>query len=433
MNPDHVMCHILLAKLSIEHLFLVNEALECSQKALELTAHKNKKALVIYGSAMCIKAKLQKQHVVQISCYEKALESFKKANALDPSDFLPLFHIAHCHSILRQVNEAIDHVQKALKLKPDDKDSMHLLALLLTSTKNYDEAQTIMSKACALYDDFELLFTKIKIEELLYGFNHSVRSFLNLILIFKQRQMLPSDNSSSQTTCSSTVSVSQPGMLSNSKNYTAPANQQHAENWSSFEAASLLSLQHSYKLNETIGKTTTLLLESDQLALKYGYSHGKAQNIQQILTLVRILTQIGEFYLRHDKLNDAEMCCQEIASIHPMSYLHIYLKGRIFEYRQDYLQAKLCYQNALSINPHHIASLQQMAIVLCQMQNFHLAEKMIRDAISLNSSLPDSWHVLARVLDYQNDSQSAMKCYQTCLQLEATAPVLPFSSLTRIL
>ena len=68
-----------------------------------------------------------------------------------------------------------------------------------------------------------------------------------------------------------------------------------------------------------------MLLQTDQLALKYGNNSSQTQNIQQVLILVRILTQIGEFYLRHDKLNDAEMCCQEVAAIHPMSYLYIYL------------------------------------------------------------------------------------------------------------
>lgn len=108
-------------------------------------------------------------------------------------------------------------------------------------------------------------------------------------------------------------------------------------------------------------------------------------------------------------------------------------KGRILEYKEEYTQAKLCYQNALSINPYHISSLQQISLVLCQLENFHLAEKMIRDAIALNSSLPESWHILARILDYQKDNRSAIKCYQTCLQLEATNPILPFTSLTRIL
>jgi hypothetical protein len=89
----------------------------------ELTGYKNKKAYIIFGSAMCFKAILQKQHSVQISFYEQALDSFKKyyitnysfqkeyyklisnlrAHSLDPGDFLPLYHIARCYSILRQV------------------------------------------------------------------------------------------------------------------------------------------------------------------------------------------------------------------------------------------------------------------------------------------------------------------------------------------
>lgn len=59
------------------------------------------------------------------------------------------------HFFLNQINESIDYVQKALKYKPDDKDSLHLLTLLLTSLKNYEEAHIVISKACALYDDIE--------------------------------------------------------------------------------------------------------------------------------------------------------------------------------------------------------------------------------------------------------------------------------------
>lgn len=90
-------------------------------------------------------------------------------------------------------------------------------------------------------------------------------------------------------------------------------------------SASLLNLQNEYKLNESIGKTITMLVQTDQIALKYGNSYAQSQNVEQVLILVRLLAQIGEFYLRHDRLADAENCCQEMASIHPMSYLYIYL------------------------------------------------------------------------------------------------------------
>lgn len=429
MRPDHVTCHLLLAKLAVENLFMINDAIDWCQKVNQLTGNKSKQAMILLGCSLSIKAKQQKLHNTQIEYYEQAMAYFKKANTLDPNDYLSYFHIARCYAIFRQINEAIEWVQKALKFKPDDKDSLHLLALLLTSTKNYEDAHTVITKACALFDDFEILFTKIKIEEILYGFNYSVNSLLNLIMVYKQKLASPNENMSTRS--SSAMSLSQPVLVNTAKNAANP--NQNVENWSTFETASLLNLQNEYNINESIGKTITALVQSDQIALKYGNAYNQSQNVEQLLILIRLLTQIGEFYLRHDRLNDAEMCCQEMASIHPMSYLYIYLKGRIFEYKEEYVHAKLCYQNALSINPYHIPSLQQISLVLCQLENYHLAEKMIRDAIALNSSMPELWHILGRILDFQNDNHSAIKCYQTCLQLEATNPILPYTSLTRIL
>lgn len=73
-----------------------------------------------------------------------------------------------------------------------------------------------------------------------------------------------------------------------------------------------------------------MLVQTDQMSLKYN-NLGISPDIEQVLVLVRLLTQIGEFYLRNDKLSDAEMCSQEMASINPMSYLYIYLVRFNFE------------------------------------------------------------------------------------------------------
>lgn len=103
MKPDNVTCHLLLARLALENLLLVkinifmnffqwglvfkrvffllskiNEAIEWCQKVNQMTGNKNKQALILYGSALCFKAKLQKQHSSQISIYEQAMDSFKK-------------------------------------------------------------------------------------------------------------------------------------------------------------------------------------------------------------------------------------------------------------------------------------------------------------------------------------------------------------------
>lgn len=93
--------------------------------------------------------------------------------------------------------------------------------------------------------------------------------------------------------------------------------------------ASFLNLQQTFKLNDAIGKTVSMLVQNDQLSFKYE-NLPNTLNVENTLALVRILTQIGEFYLRHNKLKDAEQCCQEISSIQPMSYLTFYLVSASF-------------------------------------------------------------------------------------------------------
>ena len=74
---------------------------------------------------------------------------------MNPIDYLPLYHLSLCYALLRKINESIESVQKALELRSDDKDCLHLLCLLLTATKNYEVAYTVILKACNLYEDFE--------------------------------------------------------------------------------------------------------------------------------------------------------------------------------------------------------------------------------------------------------------------------------------
>ena len=80
-----------------------------------------------------------------------------------------------------------------------------------------------------------------------------------------------------------------------------------------------------------------------------------------------------------------------------------------------------------------MSSLEHLSICLFHLNEFNLAEKMIRDAITINNSLPHLWYILGYILDASNDSESALKCYQTSLQLESTHPIVQFSSLTKIL
>ena len=103
----------------------------------------------------------------------------------------------------------------------------------------------------------------------------------------------------------------------------------HTHNSINLLKASFLNLLQTFKLNDAIGTTVSMLVQNDQLSFKYE-NLPNTLNVENTLALVRILTQIGEFYLRHNKLKDAEQCCQEISTIQPMSYLTFYLVSAFY-------------------------------------------------------------------------------------------------------
>ena len=52
-----------------------------------------------------------------------------------------------------QIPEALQKVRGALKLKPDDMNSLHLLALLLSAQKQFSEALNVIEVAANQYPD----------------------------------------------------------------------------------------------------------------------------------------------------------------------------------------------------------------------------------------------------------------------------------------
>ena len=55
--------------------------------------------------------------------------------------------------LCRQVNEALKSVRKALQRRSDHIHSLHLLALLLSSQKQFDDAYRLIEATLAEYPD----------------------------------------------------------------------------------------------------------------------------------------------------------------------------------------------------------------------------------------------------------------------------------------
>ncbi|CAL8391296.1 unnamed protein product [Arctogadus glacialis] len=60
----------------------------------------------------------------------------------------------------------------------------------------------------------------------------------------------------------------------------------------------------------------------------------------------------------------------------------------------------------------------------------HLGEKVLRDAVQAHSTSHEAWSGLGEALQSRGSSQ-APDCFLTALQLEATAPIRPFTVIPR--
>lgn len=80
-------------------------------------------------------------------------------------------------------------------------------------------------------------------------------------------------------------------------------------------------------------------------------------------------------------------------------------------------------------NPHLVLAPQ--GLVLCRLGHKSLAQKVLRDAVERQSTCHEAWQGLGEVLQAQGQSEAAIDCFLTALELEASSPVLPFSIIPR--
>jgi tetratricopeptide (TPR) repeat protein len=99
-----------------------------------------------------------------------AEKAFKEAATADPGDHLPRFYLALLAAQARRLPEAMKHVRAALARRNDHQPSLHLLALLLSATKDYPEALSLTEATLKEYPtSLPLLYLKATLEEQVLG------------------------------------------------------------------------------------------------------------------------------------------------------------------------------------------------------------------------------------------------------------------------
>ncbi|KAM3855531.1 tetratricopeptide repeat protein 7A isoform 1-T1 [Vipera latastei] len=347
----------------------------------------------------------------QDDLHQRALQSLERAHHLAPEDHQIILYISLQLALIRQICDAIEHLQEALKLCKDDMNSLHLLALLFSSQKHYQHALDVIDVALAEYPDcFHLLFTKIKLELIHKGPEEALVTCRHML---HQWQMLynVSQQSDSEKTNSLTETV--PAKKNNNVYLTLP--DAHDNDSGSQRASSIAASRLEQAMSE-------ITMQS---------SASKQGPIQLWTTLEQIWLQAAEVFMEQQHLKEASFCIQEAASLFPTSHAVLYTRGRLAEMNGSLEEAKQLYDEALTVNPNGVEIMNCLGLVLNKLGRRNLAQKVLQDAVQIQSTSHKAWNSLGEVLHAQGKNEAAVECFLTALDLESSNPVIPFTVIPR--
>ncbi|NWQ65190.1 TTC7A protein, partial [Neopipo cinnamomea] len=342
---------------------------------------------------------------------KKALQTLERARDLAPEDHQIILYLSLQLALVRQISDAIDHLQEALQLCKDDMNSLHLLALLFSAQKHYQHALDVINMAVAEYpESFSLLFTKVKLEWIHKGPEEALVTCRRMLQMWQMVYNVAQHSGSEK--CSS-VTETPVIKRHNGLHLTLP--DAHDTDSGSQRASSLAASRLEQAMSEVTMQSSTL----------------KQGPMQLWTTLEQIWLQAAELFMEQQHLKEAGFCIQEAASLFPTSHAVLYMRGKFAEMKGNLEEAKQLYDEALTVNPAGVEIMNSLGLVLSRLGRRELAQKVLRDAIRIQTTSHIAWNSLGEVLQAQGTNEAAIECFLTALDLESTSPVIPFTVIPR--
>ncbi|KAK3553897.1 hypothetical protein QTP70_012727 [Hemibagrus guttatus] len=350
----------------------------------------------------------------------RALRALQTAHEVDPQDPQIALYLSLQLALVRQlydyfvaISAAMEPLQLALNLRSDDLHSLHLLVLLLSAQKHYQHALDTLTLTLSQYpDNFNLLFTKMKLEEALFGPAVALQTCEEMLHLWQTHYDFARP---SETDDSSSIPPPEPGPLSRKPSGLHLTLPDFQETETGSQSAPSLAVSRLEQVLSEVSAVSSI------------QRHGPAHIWT---TLERIWLQAGELFMVDGRLKEAQFCVQEAGALFPTSHSVLLLRGRLAEHRGNDTEAKSLYDEALAINPtgHHI--LIHLGKLLVRMGRVGLGEKVLRDAVQTHSLAHEAWSGLGEALQSRGSAQ-APDCFLTALELESSCPIRPFTIIPR--
>ncbi|KAM4678788.1 tetratricopeptide repeat protein 7A isoform 3-T3 [Amazona ochrocephala] len=342
---------------------------------------------------------------------KRALQTLERARELAPEDHQVILYLSLQLALVRQISDAIEHLQEALQLCKDDMNSLHLLALLFSAQKHYQHALDVINMAVVEYpESFSLLFTKVKLEWIHKGPEEALMTCRHMLQMW---QMVYNVLQHSGSEKGSSVTEAPVIKKHNGLHLTLP--DAHDTDSGSQRASSLAASRLEQAMSEITMQSSSM----------------KQGPLQLWTALEQIWLQAAELFMEQQHLKEAGFCIQEAASLFPTSHAVLYMRGKLAEMKGNLEEARQLYDEALTVNPAGVEIMHSLGLVLSRLERRDLAQKVLRDAIRIQTTSHRAWNSLGEVLQAQGKNEAAIECFLTALDLESSSPVIPFTVIPR--
>jgi len=410
---------LLAARLCYEKLDLLSEGVAWAEKALAreeaMPQDLRSRCHLYLGIGLYLQSHEVETREATIKLGVSAQKHLQLAVDLDPGDHLAQFYLGLYLAAKRRLVEAHTSARMALQLQPDHLPSLHLAILVLSARGEMEEALRLCQHALEEYpDNLVLLALRARLEEKLVGGEQALNTARDMFNLLR-------DLGENATGSGDSGIGTHLGPDAGDNRSIVATSYSH---WDTMSDKDSVSLQAHSMAASQVERTLSEVASSLSAGIPKYNPHDAAY------AQIRTWLMTGELYLRLGQVDAAELCANEARQVYPLSYLILYLKGSIHQHREEWDQAKTCYQNSLSIYPRHLASLQSLGLLHLKLGSPRLAELALRAAIRLDPHSHVSWFNLGLVMEtIENESETAANCFATAQAIEASSPILPFSTI----
>uniref|UniRef100_A0A8D0FE74 Tetratricopeptide repeat domain 7A n=1 Tax=Strix occidentalis caurina TaxID=311401 RepID=A0A8D0FE74_STROC len=353
LRPTDPTVPLLAAKVCIGPLHWLEEGEHFAKMVIDLGEDAGEslaKGYLALGLTYSLQATDATLKGTQDELNKKALQTLERARDLAPEDHQIILYLSLQLALVRQISDAIEHLQEALQLCKDDMNSLHLLALLFSAQKHYQHALDVINMAVVEYpESFSLLFTKVKLEWVHKGPEEALVTCRHMLQVW---QMVYNVLQHSGSEKGSSVTETPVIKKHNGLHLTLP--DAHDTDSGSQRASSLAASRLEQAMSEITVQSS---------AMKQG-------PMQLWIALEQIWLRAAELFMEQQHLKEAGFCIQEAASLFPTSHAVLYMRGRLAEMKGNLEEARQLYDEALTVNPagveimHSLVSLQGLSSII---------------------------------------------------------------------